>query len=260
MMMEKIGVGREAEVVAESETICVKWFYAGHSRQQVQSEAEKMAFVSERGVKAPRFYGMVEKDGRYGLRMERVHGLSILREMLTAPRIGVDYGEVLGRTQREFHAVCGKGLPSRVENMCWDIHQTTLLSHAEQEELCRRLLAMEPGDRLLHGDYHIDNVLMTESGPCVIDWMYAAYGNPMLDACRILLDCRLPVYPMDADEAMCAAIDEQRKLLLQGFLRGYGITEAELEPWVPLVAASRLHFALEEELRGSLPMVKAVLA
>ena len=254
-----IGVGREAEVLAESDTVCVKWFYPGHSRHDALREAEKLAFVSEHGVQAPRFYGVVEKEGRIGLRMERVHGLSMLRELFSGPRPGVDYGELLGQTQRAFHAVSGVGLESRVDSMNWCIRHAEVLTPAEQEELCCRLARMEPGDRLLHGDYHMDNVLMTDRGPCVIDWTNAGYGNPLMDAARILFDCRVPVYPVDADDTMRAIIDGARASLLVSYLRGYGTTEAELSPWVPLVAAGRLLFAPEEERRGSLPVVKAYL-
>ncbi len=40
--------------------------------------------------------------------------------------------------------------------------------------------------RLLHGDFHPNNILYTASGPVVIDWSFASSGDPLLDVARTL--------------------------------------------------------------------------
>ena len=40
------------------------------------------------------------------------------------------------------------------------------------------------GDKLCHGDFHPGNVLLTEKGAVVIDWMTASICNPWADMAR----------------------------------------------------------------------------
>ena len=57
------------------------------------------------------------------------------------------------------------------------------------------LPAIDDGDRLVHLDLHPMNVIMTASGPVVIDWTNAARGDPLVDVAMtiVLLTCpRMP--------------------------------------------------------------------
>jgi aminoglycoside phosphotransferase (APT) family kinase protein len=56
-------------------------------------------------------------------------------------------------------------------------------SHQRLHEIAAppSLPAAGPGDRLLHLDLHPDNVILSPSGPFVIDWTNARRGDPALD-------------------------------------------------------------------------------
>jgi aminoglycoside phosphotransferase (APT) family kinase protein len=54
---------------------------------------------------------------------------------------------------------------------------------AEAPDLLRtaaldRLRRLPAGDRLCHGDFHADNVVLTRRGAVVLDWMTAVRGHP----------------------------------------------------------------------------------
>ena len=66
----------------------------------------------------------------------------------------------------------------------WPGHARTLA------ELHARLHAIPyGGERLLHLDFHPDNVLLSRRGPVVIDWSNARAGEPALDVAMTWVIC-----------------------------------------------------------------------
>jgi aminoglycoside phosphotransferase (APT) family kinase protein len=76
--------------------------------------------------------------------------------------------------------------------------------------------ALLPGDRLVHGDLHPMNVMMTSNGPMVIDWSNASAGDPSFDVADtwVLLACAAP--PMEGIDRFIVPIG--RRILLRAFL------------------------------------------
>lgn len=240
--MKLIGIGREAEVYARSETECVKLFYMGFAENQVRSEAERMKFVSESGVPSPKYFSMEKIGGRYAIRMERLDGLTLLHHAIESFDSKIDYGELLGSVQRDYHRVCAVGLCDMTETLRWQILSGDGLDESEKNEMLRRLEKMPRGDRLVHMDYHSDNVMLTKDGVKIIDWSGACAGNPYADAARTLLTMQNKSYPADADdnEELKKWLDETREICRLGYLRGYGAPENEIAKWTPIIAAARL--------------------
>lgn len=66
------------------------------------------------------------------------------------------------------------------------------LAHsAELQELSRCGLTALAGDALVHGDLRADNILLTQSGPILIDWPWATLGAPWFDALSVLMNARV---------------------------------------------------------------------
>lgn len=254
--MELIGRGRQAEVYACGEKECIKLFYETCPSWDIEHEAEVMQKVSDFGIPTARFLGRLEKDGRQGLRMERLSGSSMLSCILSDPQRLDEYGELLGRMQRDYHRLSGEGLGRLSDNLRYGINRTSLLSEEEKAELIRRLDLIPDGSRLVHMDYHPDNVIITSDGAKIIDWACAACGDPLADAARTYLTCGAGAYPIGASEELCRALDEYRAVLQRAFLRGYGITLEELSGWLPIIAGARLFCAPEEEQEVDLRLVR----
>lgn len=75
-----------------------------------------------------------------------------------------------------------------------------------------------PGDRLLHGDLHPMNVMMTIDGPMVIDWANSCAGDPVLDVADawVLFACASP--PSSGLDRLIVPIG--RRIMLRAFLGG----------------------------------------
>ncbi|GAA5135607.1 phosphotransferase [Pseudonocardia adelaidensis] len=119
--------------------------YREHGRGEVTREAAAMAHVTAHGFPAPRVFTAAGTD----LVMERLYGPVLLDAVAAGDHDVHDAGRVLADLHGRLHA-----LPPRPG---------------------------APGERLLHLDLHPANVVLTASGPVLIDWTNAADGPPGLD-------------------------------------------------------------------------------
>lgn len=93
-----------------------------------------------------------------------------------------------------------------------------------------------PGDRVVHRDLHPMNVMMTPSGPMLIDWSNASAGDPAFDVADtwVLFACATP--PMSGIDRLIVPIG--RKLLLRAFLSRVDVEAARRA--IPAVVEHRL--------------------
>ena len=84
---------------------------------------------------------------------------------------------------------------------------------------------------MCHFDFHADNVIVTESGWKVIDWLTAASGPPIADFARSLL--------LRADSTDDHSVEFMTHVRRQG-IRRRGLNPDEVDAWTRIVAAARL--------------------
>lgn len=258
--MEKLGAGRQADVYAISDTECVKLFHKGYGREAIENEAKIMQIAASANVGAPEYYGITEIDGRIGIRMERLNGKTMLAATIASPDKLEEYCTLLGTRHREIHRAIPEGLPALEDVLKGGIMNANGLTEAEKEAMARAVDDMPKGDRLVHLDYHADNVIITPEGARVIDWCGCAKGNPYADAARTMMTMELPSYPPDISEELRGLMDMTRAQSRECYLRGYGGDIEKIEAWRPIIAAFRLCCCPEEERIASLRIVREFLA
>ena len=146
--MQLLAQGRDAEIYDLGDGRVLRKAKDGRS---LAAEAAVMAHAHAAGVPVP-FVHDVTADG--AIVMDRVDGPTLLAELLVAPE-GVDEAmRILVELHDRVHAVTAP------------------------DDLRRRSL---PGDRLLHLDLHVLNVIRTADGPVLIDWTNAVAGPPEAD-------------------------------------------------------------------------------
>jgi thiamine kinase-like enzyme len=121
------------------------------------------------------------------------------------------------------------------------------------------LLDTLPDDqRLCHGDYHPGNVILTEAGPIVIDWMTARAGSPWMDVARTSLI--LSIGPKSAGKLVSPVIKIAIKLYYRVYLSRYHRLapdpKNELGRWMPVIAAARLNEDIVPEREALIKMVQ----
>jgi Ser/Thr protein kinase RdoA (MazF antagonist) len=113
-----------------------------------------MTYARDQGYPVPAVDELRNDDTE--LVMERLDGQSMMERLIHKPWTMAHHGAVLAELHQRLHDI---GAPP------WLPPSPT-----------------SKGDRLLHFDLHPMNVMLTKSGPMVIDWTGARRGNPPTDA------------------------------------------------------------------------------
>ena len=80
-----IAIGFTAEIYAWHAGQVLKLFNPGISRSSVETEANLTRIVYATGLPVPAVGEIVEIDGRYGLELERVDGITMLQAFTQKP-------------------------------------------------------------------------------------------------------------------------------------------------------------------------------
>ena len=207
-------------------------------------EAEFTAAVRDLGAPAPAVLDVVQVEGRDAIVFERVWGPSmwelISDDPQKAPEFGQDLAEVHRRILRAGLPVAVSGLVGRMRRKINEIKQ---FSGAERDRALHILGGLPRGAALLHGDLHPGNVLMSPSGPVVIDWFDATVGHPVADVVRSSLLIR----PFDSvvdrphmPEVARPVLKELHESYVSAMHDVLARPREELCQWEAVVAASRL--------------------
>jgi Ser/Thr protein kinase RdoA (MazF antagonist) len=238
-----IGEGRTADILAWDEGCVLKLYKEGWSREYAEYEARIARSVHESGAAAPAVGELIEVDGRVGLVYERVAGPTLEQLMRRAPWKVSQYGRMLADLHAAMHLCPAEGLPSqraRLENRLDEVAP----SYPDVAAHARRTLSKLPsGDRLCHGDFHPQNVILSPRGPVVLDWIDATRGHPHADVARTVILLRngylhVPRGPLRA--ASRIAIAFMVTAYLGRYVAATGASRRRIKLWLAPVAAARL--------------------
>jgi aminoglycoside phosphotransferase (APT) family kinase protein len=143
-----VGTGRAADVYALDDQRVLRRYRTGHNAEH---EAAAMRYLREAGYPVPEVYDASGPD----LVMQRLDGHDMLADLQKWPWLVHRHAATLARLHDQLHAIAAP--PS------W------------------RAVAIGTGDRCLHLDLHPGNVMLTGTGPVVIDWSNVAAGQPAAD-------------------------------------------------------------------------------
>jgi aminoglycoside phosphotransferase (APT) family kinase protein len=241
---EKIGDGGVSEVFAYGEGRILKLFNSGIRKVVADHEVRVTAAAHDAGAPAPEVFGVEEIDGRFGIILPRYDGPTLLTVVVRDGMSATEAGGMLARLHHSLHAArYDAAVPTF---RAWALRSLERLRRKDiPEDVLERVesvvMGLPEAGVLCHGDLHVDNILMTSSGPVIIDWVSALSAEPALDVARQHLT--LTVLPFDV---------EYQKLRLDldaEFMRHYaeitGVTQKELvaaiAPYMTVMAAMRMN-------------------
>jgi tRNA A-37 threonylcarbamoyl transferase component Bud32 len=184
--MELLARGRSADVYALDDSWVLRRFFVDI---ETSVEAAVMAYVREHGVPVP----LLRSVNRTDMVLERIHGPTMGEAML-AGRLALDEAaHQLADRHKRLHAV-----PSRTA---------------------------DPAARVLHMDIHPYNVMMSDTGPVLIDWCNVRDGPPELDVAMTAL--------ILAEQVAAGAVESS---VIRSFIAGF-LAVADGDP-IPYLEAA----------------------
>ena len=251
-MGERLGEGREAEVYLQADGTVLKLMRDAAHGERVCREASACSTLCRSAGVAPRVIETVTIEGRPGLVMERVDGISMLLRLEQRPLTVFAVAAALARAHLSVHEMLApSALPSVHDQLAERIARAALLPDDVRELALRLLSSLPAGDRLCHGDFHIGNVMGSLTEPVVIDWGYASKGDPVGDVAQSVLLHRIGAMPPGTSALFGLLAKAGRRLLTSRYLSAYRrvrpFDEESLDRWLFVHAAARLGEPVDDE-------------
>lgn len=186
--LDLIGKGRMADVYVLCDGRILKLNRAIYPAIVAEKEYAASKAAQNAGVPVPAVYELVEREGRFGIVFERISGGSLLDQIKSNPLGLASSAKSLAELHVRMHACrLPVGLVSQKEQIRNGIEAAQGITDAERTTVLCYLKELPDGNRLCHGDFHPDNILLSDRGPLIIDWMTGTRGDPAADVCRTLL-------------------------------------------------------------------------
>ena len=185
--MELLAEGRTAEVYAYGEGRVLKLDRPGWNGL-APFEADVLVQLAEAGLPVARPHGVVTVEGRSGIVLDRVDGVTLREDLLASSGAHVEaLADRFVELQLRLNATIVASLPPLVPRLRTEIG-SSVADGALRRELLTRLDGLDDGGLgVCHYDLSPDNVLVGSDGWVVIDWITAAAGPSAADLARTLV-------------------------------------------------------------------------
>jgi len=255
-----IAHGRTADVYQWDNGTILKLYHDWFSLEDIQYEARIASAVHASGLPVPRPGEIILVGGRNGLIYERVDGLPLFKAMQRKPWRLIAYAHRQAALHAQMHTTaCKAELPAQRQRLENRIQRAKGLPEEVRSALLARLAALPVGESICHGDFHPGNILLTERGAVVIDWIDATLGNPLADVARSTILVFGAASSGMVPRFMTAFINLFQNAYLREYFRLRPGGKEEYRQWLPVVAAARLDEGIAEMESWLVAQAKQIL-
>lgn len=235
--LDNVIAERQTKTVYKTEGKTIKLFVENYSKADILNEALNQARVEEgTDLKIPKLEEVTKINGRWALVSEHIEGTSLEELMNQNPEKQDEYLNLFVDIQLE---VLSKNVPllnSIKDKFRRKLNNTTLIGENTKYELLQRLEGMKNHSKLCHGDFNPSNIIITPNGEhYIIDWSHVTRGNASADSARTFL-----LFSMQKKAGLA-------EKYLNLFSKKSGIDKANIQKWIPIVAATQLTKGKPEE-------------
>ena len=228
---------RKTKTVYKDSDKTIKLFVENYSKADILNEALNQARVEEgTSLNVPKLLEVTKIDGRWGLVSEHIEGTPLNKLMEEHPEKEEEYLNLFVDTQIKILSNSVPLLNRIKDKFRRKLSNAVNIDENTRYELMQRLEGMKNRTKLCHGDFNPSNVIIKENGEVyVIDWSHVTQGNASADAARTFL-----LFSIEGKS-------ELAEKYINLFSEKSGITKANIQRWIPIVAATQMTKGKEEE-------------
>jgi len=222
--------------------------------------------VHATGLDVPEPFERLEVEGRPGIVYTRVEGQTMLTQIGKAPLKSLGFARTLAELHADMHTKPGApDLPDINTRLQRKIRSVEGAPPEIRQMVLDRLEALPGGDRLLHGDFHPDNIILTPTSqgflPVIIDWPDASRGHPLADVARTSVLIRVGGLPKQPILRLLVVLFRSafHRTYLRTYFKHSPHARAELKDWLIPVTFARLSEDIEPERQWLVEQVCGML-
>ncbi|WP_409250614.1 phosphotransferase family protein [Bacillus sp. SCS-153A] len=233
-----IAKGNTAEIYPYDKNQMIKVFHDHLPETEAGKEAFKQKAAYSYGLAVPEVIDLLKVNGKQAILMEYVNGRTLGDLYLNEPEHAEEYLKDSIETQQKIHSITPESLEAMSDKLKRQIESVAQMSLKQKSYLVNKLESMTFENRLCHGDFHLNNLIMADEKVYIIDWVDASIGDPRADVYRTFL-----LYSQFSKE------------LAESYITLYcetsGLSRTEVLEWAPIIAGARLseHVSTENENR-----------
>jgi aminoglycoside phosphotransferase len=229
-----IASGNTAEIFLHEDKV-IKIFDARLPCGEAEYEAGKQKLAYSAGLPVPKILDVKKIDGKQTIIMEYVKGKTLGELLSNSPGDSEHYLGLSVDIQMQIHTVPVDSLVPMKEKLANQIEGAGELSQKQKDVLINKLECITFDERLCHGDFHLNNLIMTEDGSVtIIDWIDSSSGDIRADVYR--------TYLLYSQVSL-----ELAELYISLYCQKSGISKEEIFVWAPIVAGARLSEGVSTE-------------
>ena len=242
--------GRTADVFGYTETNVIKLYKPFMSDDAIKAEFAIATIAHGSGLPTPRPIELVVRENRTGIVYEWVAGSSLLKMISDNPLRLKAMAKIMAELHCRINAVPYTDAKNdQKANIEFAIQRAPGVAEEDKTRVVAYLRSLPEGNRLCHGDFHPDNVIMGEKA-WIIDWMTGSSGNPLCDIARSKLIIEASEIPGSVPPAMRLLLRIGQRKLAKAYLAEYcRISKAkrdDIDVWVLPLCVARLNEHLSE--------------
>ena len=198
---ELLGSGAGSDVYAYGDDKVCKLYKQGVDSAEYEYKITLDAY--QKGLPAPKVYEIIEHNGRFGIIMERMKGMSWMSIMLE----NITSCNLKGMSNQEiFYSAANIDLIKNTAKIIYNLHQkkcdlietakgsltaackyNAYLNDEEKNMIYARIEALPDGDSVCHGDPNPGNFISQNEKVYIIDWNNCVTGHAMYDIAEYIL-------------------------------------------------------------------------
>ena len=187
---ELIARGGNGSVYRYDEETIVKTYHNGASLDEIRLEKELSRKVFVKGINTAIPYDVVKVGDSYGSVAEMLSAKSVAKILRANPEKFDECMDIYTDLLKKIHTtpVAAGEMPSMKEiSVKWIEYLEPYLPEDQWTKLLNMMKNISEPEFMIHGDYHVNNVMIQDGEPLLIDMDTVAYGHPIFEFAAIYL-------------------------------------------------------------------------
>ena len=228
-----IGQGGTAGVYRLDEDTIVKLYYDNVPFKKIEKEKTFTRKAFELGMPCAISFDIVKCGGKYGIVYELIHARTLAEAIAGEPERLEEYASAYGRLGRSIHGLPGDPqiFPETTEQYHEQIERLRAWVDGDAVKRLHGFVDSVPGrGTLIHGDFHLNNVMLQDGEYILIDMADVSCGHPVFElACTWVGLVSICSRGPELTTKMYGLMPDQLLAVWDGFIRGYFGAQEEKE-------------------------------
>lgn len=259
-----IGEGRQAKVYEWGRNEIIKIFDSSVLNSDIENEYKKSIVAYELGIPSPYVKEIVDINGKRGIVYEKLVGSTLLKTMKNNVFKIKKSIQMVAENHVKLSKYNTNELPDikKIIKDSMNRIDENILDEDKKKLINDYIDRLPEINGLCHVDFHPDNIIITKSGPKIIDWCNAASGDPCADAAVtaiIFTLCNNPPGTGKVINVLSKVLARyMKKVYINQYCKLAQKTVEEINKWMLPAAVLRLSYNLPEERKELVKIINSM--